>query len=115
MAAASNHRLININIGGHRVCTVIEEGGIMTNFMTPLEVQLGLGLALLIGLSIGWVTRGWGERYERRREDQKIEKAGVWRSDDRGYFLSPMKQGSHLGGPRPLLDQVAGEKTKSAA
>jgi len=33
----------------------------MNNFMTPLEVQLGLGLALLIGLAIGWVARGWGE------------------------------------------------------
>jgi hypothetical protein len=44
-----------------------------------LEAQLSLGLALLIGLSIGWVARGWGERYERQREDRKIEKAGVWR------------------------------------
>jgi len=51
----------------------------MNNFMTPLEVQLGLGLALLIGLAIGWVARGWGERYERLREDRNIEKAGVWR------------------------------------
>jgi len=51
----------------------------MSNFMTPLEVQLGLGLALLIGLAIGWVARGWGERYERLREDRNIEKAGVWR------------------------------------
>ncbi len=31
----------------------------MTNFMTPLEAQLSLGLALLIGLAIGWVARGW--------------------------------------------------------
>ena len=56
----------------------------MNNFMTPLEVQLGLGLALLIGLAIGWVARGWGERYERLREDRNIEKAGVWRCEDRG-------------------------------
>jgi hypothetical protein len=87
----------------------------MTNFMTPLEVQLGLGLALLIGLTMGWVARGWGERYERRREDKMIEKAGVWRSEDRGYYLSPMKQSGHLGGPRPLPDQVVVEKTRSAA
>ena len=59
----------------------------MTNFMTPFEAQLSLGLALLIGLAIGWVARGWGERYERQREDRKIEKAGVWRCEDRGYYL----------------------------
>jgi hypothetical protein len=87
----------------------------MTNFTTPLEVQLGLGLALLIGLAIGWVTRGWGELYERRREDKKIEKAGVWRCDDRGYYLNAMKQGSHLSGPRPLPDQVAVDKPRSVA
>jgi len=51
----------------------------MGSFTTPLELQLALGPALLIGLAIGWVARGWGERYERRREDREIEKAGVWR------------------------------------
>ena len=64
----------------------------MNNFMTPLEVQLGLGLALLIGLAIGWVARGRGERYERQREDRKIEKAGVWRCEARGYYLSLVKE-----------------------
>jgi hypothetical protein len=37
----------------------------MTSFTTPLEIQLALGLALLIGLAIGWVARGWRERFER--------------------------------------------------
>ena len=88
----------------------------MTNFMTPLEVQLALGLALLIGLAVGWIGRGWGERYERQREDRKIEKAGVWRCEDRGYYLSIVKQGGQSGGLRPpaLPDQVAVEKTKAA-
>jgi len=86
----------------------------MTNFMTPLEAQLSLGLALLIGLAIGWVARGWGERYERQREDRKIEKAGVWRCEDRGYYLCLVKEG---GGVRPpgLPDQVAADKSRSAA
>jgi len=80
----------------------------MNNFMTPLEVQLGLGLALLIGLAIGWVARGWGERYERQREDRKIEKAGVWRCEDRG------KEGAAVR-PAGLPDQIAVDKSKRAA
>jgi len=40
----------------------------MSSFTTPLEIQLALGLALLVGLAIGWVARAWGERYERRRD-----------------------------------------------
>ena len=64
----------------------------MTSFTTPLEIQLALGLALLIGLAIGWVARGWGERFERRREDREIEKAGVWRCEDRGYYLCLVKE-----------------------
>jgi hypothetical protein len=86
----------------------------MSNFMTPLEVQLGLGLALLIGLAIGWVARGWGERYERLREDRNIEKAGVWRCEDRGYHLCLVKEG---GGVRPpgLPDQVIVDKSRRAA
>jgi hypothetical protein len=59
--------------------------------MTPMEVQLGLGLALLIGLAVGWITRGWAERVERGRDDRQIEKSGVWRCEDRGYYL--VKQG----------------------
>jgi len=58
---------------------------------TPMEVQLGLGLALLIGLAVGWITRGWAERVERGRDNRQIEKAGVWRCEDRGYYL--VKQG----------------------
>ena len=58
---------------------------------TPMEVQLGLGLALLIGLTVGWITRGWAERVERGRENRQIEKSGVWRCEDRGYYL--VKQG----------------------
>jgi hypothetical protein len=77
----------------------------VTNFMTPLEAQLSLGLALLIGLAIGWVARGWGERYERQREDRKIEKAGVWRCEDRGYYLCLVKEGS--GGRPPGLPDAA--------
>jgi hypothetical protein len=72
--------------------TTTEEGGIMT-FGTPLEAQLSLGLVLLIDLAIGWVARCWGERYERQREDRKIEKAGVWRCEDRGYYLCLVKEG----------------------
>jgi hypothetical protein len=89
----------------------------MTNFMTPLEVHLALGLALIIGLAIGWVARGWGERYEQRRENRQIEKAGVWRCEDRGYYLSLVKQGGQIGTLRAsgLSDQVAVDKTKSAA
>jgi hypothetical protein len=60
-------------------------------FTTPLEVQLGVGLALLIGLAVGWITRGWAERVERGRDNRQIEKAGVWRCEDRGYYL--VKQG----------------------
>ena len=29
----------------------------MSSFTTPLEIRLALGLALLIGLVIGWVAR----------------------------------------------------------
>ena len=68
----------------------------------PLEIQLALGLALLIGLAIGRVARRAGARrefrfnaagtcstpretrweaagvgHERRREDREVEKAGV--------------------------------------
>ena len=84
----------------------------MTNFVTPLEVQLGLGLALLIGLAIGWVARGWGERYERLHEDRRIEKAGVWRCEDRGYYLCLVKEGVR---PLGLPDQVDVDKTRRAA
>ena len=84
----------------------------MGSFTTPLEIQLALGLALLIGLAIGWVARGWGERYERRREDKEIEKAGVWRCEDRGYYLSPVKEGR---GESRLPDQVAVDKSRRAA
>ena len=86
----------------------------MNNFMTPLEVQLGLGLALLIGLAIGWVARGWGERYERQREDRKIEKAGVWRCEDRGYYLCLAKEGAAVR-PAGPPDQIAVDKSKRAA
>jgi len=58
---------------------------------TPLEAQLGLGLALLIGLSVGWITRGWAGSVERGRDNRQIEKSGVWRCEDRGYYL--VKQG----------------------
>src|SRR5215472_12518853 len=71
----------------------------MGSFTTPLEIQLALGLALLMGLAIGWVARGWGERYERRREDREIEKAGVWRCEDRGYYLSLVKEGGGVREP----------------
>ena len=84
----------------------------MSSFATPLETQLALGLALLIGLAIGWVARAWGERHERRREDREIEKARVWRCEDRGYYLSPVKEG---GGESRLPDQVAGDKSRRAA
>ena len=84
----------------------------MNNFMTPLEVQLGLGLALLIGLAIGWVARG--ERYECQREDRKIEKAGVWRCEDRGYYLCLVKEGAAVR-PAGLPDQIAVDKSKRAA
>ena len=86
----------------------------MTNFVTPLEVQLGLGLALLVGLAIGWVARGWGERYERQRENRKIEKAGVWRCEDRGYYLCLVKEGAAVR-PAGLPDQIAVDKSKRAA
>ena len=86
----------------------------MNNFMTPLEVQLDLGLALIIGLAIGWMARGWGERYERQREDKKIEKAGVWRCEDRGYYLRPVKEDDVVR-PPGLQDQVAVEKSRRAA
>jgi hypothetical protein len=79
---------------------------IITSFTTPLEIQLALGLALLIGLAIGWVARGWGERYE-------IEKAGVWRCEDRGYYLCLVKEGGSARSPG-LPDQVAVEKSRSA-
>ena len=84
----------------------------MTNFVTPLEVQLGLGLALLVGLAIGWGARGWGERYEHLHEDRRIEKAGVWRCEDRGYYLCLVKEGVR---PLGLPDQVAVDKTRRAA
>jgi hypothetical protein len=48
----------------------------MTSFTTPLEIQLALGLALLIGLAIGWMARGWGERFERRREVERSRRLG---------------------------------------
>jgi len=86
----------------------------MGSFTTPLEIQLALGLALLIGLAIGWVARGWGERYERRREDREIEKAGVWRCEDRGYYLSLVKEGGGVREPG-LPDRVAVDKSRRAA
>ena len=86
----------------------------MSSFTTPLETQLALGLALLIGLAIGWVARAWGERHERRREDREIEKAGVWRCEDRGYYLSPVKEGGGVRESR-LPDQVAVDKSRRAA
>jgi hypothetical protein len=49
--------------------------------MTPVEDLAGD--ELMRALIVGWVARGWGERYERQREDRKIEKAGVWRCEDR--------------------------------
>jgi hypothetical protein len=49
-------------------------------------------------LIVGWVARGWGERYERQSEDRKIEKAGVWRCEDREYFLCLVNEGA---GGRP--------------
>jgi hypothetical protein len=58
---------------------------------TPLEAQLALGLALLIGLAVGWITRGWAHSVERGRDNRQIEKSGVWRCEDRGYYL--VKQG----------------------
>jgi len=58
---------------------------------TPLEAQLALGLALLIGLAVGWISRGWAETVERGRDNRQIEKSGVWRCEDRGYYL--VKQG----------------------
>jgi hypothetical protein len=53
------------------------------------------------------------KRYERRREDREIEKAGVWRCEDRGYYLCLVKEG---GGVRELAlpDQVA-DKSRRAA
>jgi len=84
----------------------------MIAFTTPFEVQLGLGLALLISLAIGWVARGWGERYERRRENRKIEKAGVWRCEDRGYYLRMAKEGGVVRPPGPL-DQVVVEQEQA--
>jgi len=86
--------------------------GVMIAFTTPFEVQLGLGLALLISLAIGWVARGWGERYERRRENRKIEKAGVWRCEDRGYYLRMAKEGGVVRPPGPL-DQVVVEQEQA--
>jgi hypothetical protein len=86
----------------------------MSSFTTPLEIQLALGLALLIGLATGWVARGWGERYERRREDREIEKAGVWRCEDRGYYLCLVKEGGGVREPG-LPDQVAVDKNRRAA
>jgi hypothetical protein len=86
----------------------------MTSFTTPLEIQLALGLALLIGLAIGWVARGWGERFERRREDREIEKAGVWRCEDRGYYLCLVREGAGIrppGQPAP----VAIDESRSVA
>jgi len=58
---------------------------------TPLETQLALGLVLLIGLAVGWISRGWAESVERGRDNRQIEKSGVWRCEDRGYYL--VKQG----------------------
>ena len=86
----------------------------MSSFTTPLEIQLALGLALLVGLAIGWVARAWGERYERRREDREIEKAGGWRCEDRGYYLCPVKEDDGVREPG-LPDQVAVGKSRRAA
>jgi hypothetical protein len=93
---------------------------------TPLEAQLALGLALLIGLSVGWISRGWAQSVERGRDNRQIEKSGVWRCEDRGYYL--VKQGglgrsiSHSGNgaaaetfvrtsepPRPLPGERSAE------
>ena len=49
-----------------------------------------------------------GRGYERQREDRKIEKAGVWRCEDRG------KEGAAVR-PAGLPDQIAVDKSKHAA
>jgi hypothetical protein len=79
-------------------------------FGTPLEAQLSLGLALLIGLAIGWVARGWGERYERQREDREIEKAGVWRCEDRGQ-----RRGTTANGSRAPVTSEHGQFARKAS
>jgi hypothetical protein len=60
------------------------------------------------------VARAWSERHERRREDREMEKAGLWRCEDRGYYLSPVNEGGGVREPG-LPDQVAVGKNRRAA
>ena len=54
---------------------------------STIDVELFAAVAALCGLMIGFAVGAGSKLWWRSREDRKIEKAGVWRCGDRGYYL----------------------------
>ena len=67
--------------------------------MTWLDIYLVAACAVLTGLIIGWFLATMVSALKFRRINRLIEKSGVWRCEDRGYYLIAQNRTLHKQSP----------------
>ena len=54
-----------------------------------------IALAALTGMIVGWIAASIAGYRRRLRADRQTEKAGIWRCEDRGYYLMAQNRTLH--------------------